>query len=151
MSFRFRIDGDGRDDALVMGIDGTSRFTLGTQFIGHDIVERSGLISVSDVAGRKAELFFGVVGGTSTNCTVTITAVEFRSFATPALQIQLDGGVLMLTWPSSAPDWELQTAAALVGDEWQTVGVQPSLLGGRYRVSVPSAQAVQFFRLSQAR
>jgi len=150
MSFQFRVEGEGRSDALVFGIDGTNRFTLPTRFIGRDTVERSGLINVSDLAGRKVELFFGVVGGSSTNCMLTVSGIEFRSFAVPELTIQRENAGLELSWPSSAPDWRLESSVTLDGEDWQVIGIQPALFAGRLRVTLPTSDAMQFFRLREA-
>ncbi|MCC6232586.1 MAG: hypothetical protein IT580_08075 [Verrucomicrobiales bacterium] len=149
MSFEFQISGDGKEDALVMGINGTNRFELGTRFIGRDRTERSGLINVSDLAGSNADLFFGLVGGTSADCSITVSRISFRTLAPPTLTITQEGTELHLSWPASAPDWDLEATDDLTAATWQIFQVPPVLSAGRLLIRVDALESAQFFRLRQ--
>jgi len=147
MSFRFRIEGDGGSDAFVMGIDGTNRFALATQFIGRGVVETSTPIDVSDLAGRNVECFFGIVGGSSTNCKITVDGIDFRSFAPPVLSVEREAERLTVSWAASAPDWDLEQARSLSDTQWTSTDETPVLFGGRYWLVLQPAGAARFYRL----
>lgn len=149
LTFRFRIEGDGADDLLVFGVNGTNRFTLATEFIAREETEQSGLIAIGDVAGRTAELFFGIVGGTSTNCAVTVEDIQFHGFAAPQMEIGQVAGITLLSWPSTAVGWDLETATALGTTNWTAVPQPPAVFGGRYWLTNAWADEARFFRLRQ--
>lgn len=63
----------------------------------------------------------------------------------PALQISV------VSWPASAPGFQLQFSDAVNGGLWQPVSRQPELLDGRWVVSEPVIPGSQrFFRLYKA-
>ncbi|HMO65041.1 MAG TPA: hypothetical protein PKE47_07445, partial [Verrucomicrobiota bacterium] len=149
LTFRFRVEGDGADDLLVFGVDGTNRFALATEFIAREETEQSGLIAIGDVAGRTAELFFGIVGGTSTNCAVTVEDIQFHGFSAPRLEISQSAGSSLLTWPSTAVGWDLETTTALGTTNWVRVPQPPAVFAGRYWLTNAWPDEARFFRLRQ--
>src|ERR1700729_491665 len=58
----------------------------------------SGAIPIAEWAGQSVELFFGLVGGTSTNATVTIDAMRFYQLAPPSLSITVTNGEAIIWW-----------------------------------------------------
>ena len=83
MAFDFSISGDPVDDVLVCGLGTNSLFSLEAKYIPTNTVSSSGLLDVSAWAGMTNELFFGFMGGTSTNATLQIDNIRFYSFSPP--------------------------------------------------------------------
>lgn len=77
LSFHFTVSGEGRDDAIVCGVEGTNVFRLQTRFVAVNTPTESSLIDVASYAGKLVELFFGVLGSTSTNCSVSVENIHF--------------------------------------------------------------------------
>ena len=77
MAFNFIIGGDPVDDVLVFGIETNNLFSLEAKYIPTNSVSGSRLIDVSAWAGTTNELFFGLMGGTSTNATLQIDNIRF--------------------------------------------------------------------------
>ncbi len=84
MAFDFIVSGDPVDDVLVCGIETNNLFSLEAKYIPTNTVSASRLIDVSAWAGTTNEVFFGLMGGTSTNATVQVDNIRFYSFAPPA-------------------------------------------------------------------
>ncbi|MBI5383634.1 MAG: carboxypeptidase regulatory-like domain-containing protein [Verrucomicrobia bacterium] len=147
MVFDFTISGDGVEDALAFGINGTNLFSVGTKFIPTNQFTTSRLIDVSACAGTTNEFFFGVLGGTSTNCAAQIEGIRFYTLNAPELVIAQSSGVTRLSWPSSANGYALETAVNLSGDPWNAVTNTPALFGGRFTVTNQWPDQTRFFRL----
>lgn len=148
LAFDFVLEGDGKDDALVFGINGTNLFTLATKFIPAGVTNTSSFLDVSGYAGTTNELFFGILGGTSTNCTVRVEGIRFLAFSLPALAITSDAnGTTALSWPSTASGFVVETATNLSGGPWNAVTNTPALFGGRYTVTNSWPDQTRFFRL----
>ncbi|MGD0061684.1 MAG: carboxypeptidase regulatory-like domain-containing protein, partial [Verrucomicrobiia bacterium] len=77
MAFDFIIAGDPVDDVLVFGIETNNLFSLEAKYIPTNTVSGSRLIDVSVWAGTTNELFFGLMGATSTNATLQIDNIRF--------------------------------------------------------------------------
>jgi len=77
MAFDFIITGDPSNDVMVCGIGTSNVFSLEAQYIPTNNVSSSRLIDVSVWAGTTNELFFGLVGGTSTNASLQIDNIRF--------------------------------------------------------------------------
>ncbi len=83
MAFDFSLSGDPMDDVLVCGIDTNALFSLEAKYIPTNYVSSSRFLDVSAWAGTTNELFFGLMGGTSTNATLRIDNIRFYSFQPP--------------------------------------------------------------------
>ena len=83
MAFDFSSSGNPVDDVLMCGIGTNNLFSLAAKFIPTNTVSSSSLLDVSAWAGATNELFFGLVGGTSTNATLQIDNIRFYSFQPP--------------------------------------------------------------------
>lgn len=77
MAFDFSIAGDPSNDVLVCGIDTNSLFLLEAKNIPGNDVSTSRLLEISAWAGTTNELFFGLIGGTSTNASLLIDNIRF--------------------------------------------------------------------------
>lgn len=66
----------------------------------------------------------------------------------PGLRLRIvrsPNGVQIL-WPVSAEGYVLQCSPKLSPPEWRVVDIQPSIIGGKYSVTLP-AQSTAFYRL----
>ena len=148
LAFDFAVEGDGKEDALVFGINGTNLFTLATKFIPSGVTNTSPFLDVSAYAGTTNEFFFGVLGGTSTNCTVRVEQIRFLAYSPPALVITTTAsGMTELSWPSTASGFALESVANLSGGPWSEVTNTPALFGGRFTVTNQWTDQTRFFLL----
>ena len=147
LSFEFTVTGDGKDDSLVFGVNGTNLFSLETKFLTDGETGSSRLIDVTSYAGRTNEFFFGLLGGTSTNSSVQIQNLKFFTLTPPQLAITQTNATTAVSWPSTLTGFSLETSDSLSPPLWQPVTNAPSLYGGTMTVTnIPSARA-NFFRL----
>jgi pimeloyl-ACP methyl ester carboxylesterase len=79
MAFDFIVAGDPVDDVMVCGIGTNNLFSLEAKYIPTNSVSASRLIAVTAWAGTTNELFFGLMGGTSTNAELQIDNIRFYS------------------------------------------------------------------------
>jgi hypothetical protein len=147
MAFDFRVDGNPVDDVLVCGIGTSNLFTLEAKYIPTNAISASPLIDVSPWAGTTNELFFGFLGGTSTNATLTIENVRFFSVANPSLTIVVNGDSTVLSWPLSAAGYVLENTTTLDTANWQMVTNLPSISETSYVLTNTLTAQSQFFRL----
>jgi pimeloyl-ACP methyl ester carboxylesterase len=156
MLFDFTVSGEPKEDSLVCGIDDaesggitTNLFAIQAKFIPRNQTSSSSLIDVSTYAGTTNNLFFGILGGTSTNCSVQIDSIRFFSFSSPALEASRTNDLLQLSWPSSAFGYVLESAATLEPPAWSPVTNAPAIFAGRISIKSPMSDQTHFFRLHQ--
>jgi pimeloyl-ACP methyl ester carboxylesterase len=147
LSFDFMFQGDGASDSFAAALNGTNLFSLETSLIQTNVTMNSGQIAVSQYAGTNAELFLGIVGGTSTNANVTVSGLRFYSIVAPSLQAQTAGNNLVLTWPLSAADYALETSADLIS--WTAVPNVPAIVNLQNAVTNPISSGMLFYRLKK--
>ena len=149
LTFEFTVSGDGRDDSVVCGVNGTNVFTLQTKLLAEDVPASSSLIDVSAYAGRNVELFFGLLGGTSTNCSVTVENIRFSVLPPPALSMVLGGGQYLVRWPASASGFVLESSGALseTNAAWTTVTNAPVVVDFLNMVTNDVSGGSRFYRL----
>jgi hypothetical protein len=108
------------------------------------------MIDVSQYAGQQAELFFGIVGGTSTNAIVTISDIAFYVSLPPSLQIQLAGTNVVVAWPFWAAGFVLETTDKLrTTSSWTTVTNVPGVVSFQYTVTNQISGGSRFYRLAE--
>ena len=150
MSFDFVLQGDGTDYSFSAALNGTNVFSLALDLIQTNVTLNSGLIDVSQYAGTNVELFLGVVGGSSSNTTVTVSGIRLYSFVPPSLQAQTAGNSLVLTWPLSASDYNLQSTTNFADtNSWTTPPNVPVIVNLQNAVTNPISGAVKFYRLKK--
>lgn len=147
MAFDFKLTGDGKDDSLVFGINGTNLFSLETRFLADGESSTSRMLDATAYSGRTNEFFFGLLGGTSTNCTVTVQNIRFFTLASPQLNISQTNGATAVSWPSTLTGFTLETSASLTPPNWQPVTNSPTLYGGTMTVTNIPSERANFFRL----
>ena len=83
-------------------------------------------------------------GGSSGNGTV------FSLFIPPKLTVISSGTFVILTWPTNAAGFTLQSTTNLVSPAaWTTVSPEPVVLNGQNTVTNPVSGTQQFYRLAQ--
>ena len=148
MTFDFTLHGDGSNDCLVFGINGTNQFALETRFIPPDAEQNSGVIDVTQLAGAQAEFFFGLIGGTSTNAMLAVDGIRFYALEKPALSAQPAGNQLVLSWPLSASDFVLETSPTLAfSNLWTVVTNIPAVQDFQYSLTNSFNGPGSFYRL----
>lgn len=145
--FDFKVEGDGREDTLVFAVNGTNQFSLETKFIPAGQLQTSRAIEVSGLAGRTNEFFFGIVCGTSTNCVVTLENLRFLTLQPPQIAVQLSGSDAMISWPSAANGYVVESSSSVGSANWQATTNSPVLYDGRFWLTHGVAEEQLFFRL----
>ena len=148
MSFDFLLEGDGQQDSFQAALNNTNIFTLETLLIQTNTPINSGLIDISQYAGQTVELFLGIVGGTSTNATATVGNITFYTAAPPALQIQMTGTNVALSWPLWAANYVLEKTDTLSPtNRWTVVTNTPAVVNSAVTVTNKVGSRSQFYRL----
>jgi hypothetical protein len=150
MSFDFMLQGNGSNDNFEVALNGTNVLSLATSMIQTTVTLNSGLIDVSKYAGTNVELFLGIVGGTSTNASLTASDFEFYSATQPSLQAQVLSNKVVASWPLSAAGFTLQTSTNLtVTNSWTTVTNVPTIVNLENTVTDSISGGARFYRLKQ--
>ena len=149
MAFDFTVEGNPVDDLLVCGIGTNNLFSLEAKYIPTNTISASRLIDVSVWAGTTNELFFGFLGGTSTNATLTIENIRFFSLAEPRLEVSVNGNMTLLSWPLTAGGYVLETTPTLALPIWETVTNAPVISADRYVLTNSWSDQSRFFHLRQ--
>ena len=76
-----------------------------------------------------------------------MTLINFNPL--PTLSIQFVSGDLILSWPPTGFDFELQTASITNPANWAAVGITPTNVQSRFQVRVPMSPTGMLFRLSK--
>jgi hypothetical protein len=121
MAFDFTVTGDPVDDRIACAVNGRSVFTLAAKFAPEGEPMSTDLIDVSAYAGQAIEVFFGLAGGTSTNCQVEIDGLRFVTVPTPKVAVGVAAGTASVKWPAAASGWTLESSETLALGSWQTV------------------------------
>ena len=87
------------------------------------------------------------MGGTSTNCTVQVENIRFYNLQPPSLNVQIAGGSVVLTWPSTAGGYALECMPTLTGASWQTITNAPAVSGSFYTMTNAAPADSMFYRL----
>ena len=150
MQFDFALSGDGGDDYLVAGVNGTNIFALETRFIPQDTTLTSGGIDFSGYAGQTVELYFGVTGGTSTNASLTVDGIRFYSIDPPILSVSTTAGQVVISWPVAASGYVLESATTLdSASSWNTVTNIPAMIDFENFITNAMDQTSRFYRLKR--
>ena len=145
--FDFSLSGDQAEDLLSANIAGTNVFTLEGKYMPTNQPLNSGPIDVSAWAGQSVELFFGLLGGTSTNAAITVGTMRFYQVEPPQLQVEQTGTSVVLSWPAAALGYGLVSAASLADTNWLAVTNTPALRGLRHQVTNSANVGSEFYRL----
>jgi hypothetical protein len=147
MTFDFSLSGDPVDDVLVSGIGTNYLFSITVKYIPTNQFSASRLIDVSSYAGTTNELFFGFLGGTSTNATLQIQNIQFYSLQQPQLSIAPINGGALLTWATTAAGYVIESTPSLTAPVWETATNVPMIYGSTYISTNYWSDQTRFFRL----
>ena len=149
MAFDFTVTGDPVEDSVACAVNGQNIFTLPAKFSPDGSPVSTDMMDISAYAGQSVELFFGLVGGTSTNCQVAVDGIRFITIPEPKIGLSDMGANVAIKWPAAAMGWILETSTTLAPESWQavptTTGV--AVASGVSTLQVPKTQTMQFFRL----
>ena len=149
MAFDFTVEGNPMDDVLVCGIGTNNLFSVQAKYVPTNTFSASRLIDVSAWAGTTNELFFGFLGGTSTNAALQIENIRFYSLEQPRLEITRAGNALLLSWPTTAAGYSVESTVELSGPNWQPMINAPVVVDDRYVLTNSAPAISRFFRLRQ--
>ena len=121
MAFDFTVTGEPQEDCVACAVNGQNVFALPAKFAPDGSPVSTDMMDVSAYAGQSVEFFFGLVGGTSTNCAVTVDGIRFITIPQPKVGIVVNGANTAVKWPAAAVGWILETSDTLAADSWQVV------------------------------
>ncbi len=147
MTFDFALSGDPVDDVLISGIGTNYLFSISAKYIPTNQFSASRMIDVSAYAGTTNELFFGFLGGTSTNATLQIQNIQFYSLQQPPLNIAPMNGGVLLSWPTTAAGYVIESTPSLTSPVWETATNVPVISGDSYILTNYWSDQTRFFRL----
>lgn len=149
MAFDFTVTGEPVDDKIVCAINDHNVFSLAAKFAPEGEPVSTDMIDVSAYAGQTVELFFGLAGGTSTNCELAIDGVRFITIPQPKLVASMVGDQVRISWPAAATGWVLESSDSLETGSWQEIPMTNSVVvdQGVASMDQPMTGSKKFYRL----
>lgn len=149
MAFDFKVTGEPVDDEVVCAINGQNIFALPAMFTPDGVTVSTDMMDVSAYAGQQIEIFFGLAGGTSTNCVLEVDGIRFITVPMPKLALEDHGANVQLQWPVAASGWVLETSENLAPGSWLPVTGLNQAVAAEGVASLMQAKAstTRFFRL----
>jgi hypothetical protein len=147
--FDFTVTGDPSDDQIVCAINEQNLITLPARFAPDGSPVSSDFLDISAYAGQQVEVYFGLVGGTSSGCTLAIDGIRFVTVPTPKLAAIVEGDQIRLNWPAAASGWVLQRNPGLSPENWEDIVLPESVTtaDGVVTLNRPRSLQMEFFRL----
>ncbi|MCW5551552.1 MAG: carboxypeptidase regulatory-like domain-containing protein [Verrucomicrobiae bacterium] len=149
MAFDFIVEDDPVEDVLVCGIGTNHLFSLAAKYIPTNAISASPLVDVTAWAGTTNELFFGFLGGTSTEATLVIENIRFYSVAQPRLEIAVSGDATLLSWPLTAGGYVVEMTPMLSPPAWEIMTNAPAISADRYVLTNSWNGEARFYRLKK--
>jgi hypothetical protein len=149
MAFDFIVEDNPVEDVLVCGISTNNLFSMEAKYIPTNTMSSSRLIDVSPWAGTTNELFFGFLGGSSSNATLVIENIRFYTVTEPNLEIRMSGNGTLLAWPLTAAGYVVEMTTTLSPPAWEPVTNAPIISADLYVLTNSWNDKVRFFRLRQ--
>lgn len=149
MAFDFKVTGEPEDDEIVCAINGQNIFALPGMFVTDGVTMSTDMMDVSAYAGQQIEVFFGLAGGTSTDCVLEVDGIRFVTVPIPKLALEDLGPNVRLDWPVAASGWVLETSENLAPSSWQPVtGLDQAVAhDGVASLVQAKASTTRFYRL----
>ncbi len=152
MAFDFTVNGDPVNDSIACAVNGQNIFTLPAKFAPDGSPVSTDMMDISAYAGQGVELFFGRVGGTSTNCQVAIDGIRFITIPQPKVGIAASGPNVAVKWPAAAVGWVLESSETLAPNSWQPVPMTGlTVVSGVATIERPISSTRRFYRLRRNR
>jgi hypothetical protein len=151
IAFDFKVTGTPVDDRIACAINDQNLFTLPAAFAPDGQTVSTDLLDVTAYAGQTVEVFFGLTGGTSTDCEVTIDGLRFITLPKPTLSMASDETGLSVQWPAAATGWTLQYSDSLLSGSWTDVtpDAEISVMQGISTLPIETPSNKMFFRLKK--
>ena len=151
IAFDFKVTGTPVDDRIACAINDQNLFTLPAAFAPDGQTVSTDLLDVTAYAGQTVEVFFGLTGGTSTDCEVTIDGLRFITLPKPTLSMASDETGLSVQWPAAATGWTLQYSDSLLTGSWTDVtpDAEISVMQGISTLPIETPSKKMFFRLKK--
>jgi hypothetical protein len=134
---------------MVYVVDGSSGGQYGGGPLDHPAMYYSVLTAGSlivDIDGQRLDATFLSANGTKDD-TFTIFKGDLPNGIPPAMKIARAGTNTVVSWPTSNPDYRLESKSSLDISPWSPVAANIFTNGRSKSVSVPIAVSNQFFRL----
>lgn len=149
MAFDFKVTGEPVDDEVVCAINGQNIFALPAMFTPDGVTVSTDMMDISAYAGQQIEVFFGLAGGTSTDCVLEVDGIRFVTVPMPKLALEDLGANVRLDWPVAASGWVLETSETLAPGSWQPVtGLDQAVAqDGVASLVQTKASTTRFYRL----
>ena len=148
MAFDFTVTGEPQEDCVACAVNGQNVFALPAKFAPDGSPVSTDMLDVSAYAGQSVEFFFGLVGGTSTNCAVTVDGIRFITIPPPKVGIVANGANTAVKWPAAAVGWILETSDTLAAGSWQPVPLAGvTVEQGVATIAQPVVGPRKFYRL----
>jgi hypothetical protein len=144
--------GLGANRGVVYIVDGSSGGQGGGGALNHPAMFYSTLTYgslVIDIDGLRLDATFLNDSGTVDD-TFTMVKGDYPGAPRPVMSITRSGTNAVIRWPTSVPDYRLESKVALMPGAWSPVATVPSTNGRRKSVTVPIQQSNRFFQLRQA-
>ncbi|HEY0552543.1 MAG TPA: metallophosphoesterase family protein [Verrucomicrobiae bacterium] len=141
--------GMGANGGTVYVVDGSSGGQGGFGSLNHPAMHYSTLTFgslVIDVTGQRLDAKFVTDEGNIAD-TFTILKDAYPGVPRPALRIARTGTNAVISWPTSLPDYQLESKTIVDGPTWTPVGGAPSTNGRRKGVTVPPVGNQKYFHL----
>lgn len=147
--FDFTVTGDPAEDQIVCAINEQNLFTLPARFAPDGSPESTDFLDISAYAGQEVELYFGLVGGTSSGCALAIDGIRFVTVPLPKLSATVTGDQVRLNWPVAATGWIPQRNPGLAPEGWEDVALPETITtaDGVVTLDTPRSLPREFFRL----
>jgi hypothetical protein len=148
VAFDFTVTGEPQEDSIACAVNGQNIFTLPAKFAPDASPVSTDMMDISEYAGQTVQLFFGLVGGGSTNCTLTVDGIRFITIPEPQVGLAASGPNVAVKWPAAAVGWVLETSDTLAPDSWQPVTMAGvTVESGVATLEQPVSGPKKFYRL----
>ena len=147
--FDFTVTGNPGEDQIVCVINEQNLLTLPARFAPDGSPVSTDFLDISAYAGKQVEIYFGLVGGTSSGATLAIDGIRFVTVPTPKLSATAVGDQIRLQWPAAASGWVPQRNSGLEAGNWEDVTLPETVtvVDGVVTLYSPRLPSKEFFRL----
>ena len=141
--------GMGANGGTVYIVDGSSGGQYGGGALNHSVMHYSTLTYgslVIDITGQRLDAAFVTDSGDIDDA-FTILKDAYPGAPRPTLNVAKSGTNGVITWPTSLPDYQLESKTTVDGLTWEPIGGTPSTNGRRKGLTVPTVGAEKYFQL----
>lgn len=147
--FDFSVSGDPGDDVIVCSVNNNNVFALPARLVPGETIVSTDLLDITAHSGETVELYFGMIGGTSSGCTLTVQGVRFITLPEPWLGVSSTDEHVRLEWPAAAAGWIPQRSSTLENGGWLDIEPEGQWINedGIMSLQLPRLREEEFFRL----